>query len=151
VVPLYLIAAVTEHAGRVERSLRESEQRFRNIADTAPVFIWMSGADKLYQFFNKGWLEFTGRTLDEERGNGWLAGVHEADVQRCVAVYHSGFDARRPFEIDYRLRRHDGEYRWVLDRGLPRYDQSGVFLGHGDGSFHPRQAPGWLQVDGNVI
>jgi len=129
VVPLYLIAVLTEHASRVERSLRESEQRFRNIADTAPVLIWMSGADRLHQFFNKSWLEFTGRTLDEERGNGWLAGVHEADVQRCVAVYHSDFDARRPFEMDYRLRRRDGEYRWVLDRGLPRYDEGGVFLG----------------------
>ena len=129
VAPVYLIAVLTEHVGRVERSLRESAQRFRNIADTAPALIWLSGADELRHFFNKRWLEFTGRTLDGERGNGWLAGVHEADVQRCAAVYHSGFDARRPFEIDYRLRRHDGEYRWLLDRGLPRYDESGAFLG----------------------
>ena len=129
VAPVYLLAVLTEHVGRVERSLRESAQRFRNIADTAPALIWLSGADKLRHFFNKRWLEFTGRTLDGERGNGWLAGVHEADVQRCTAVYHSAFDARRPFEMDYRLRRHDGEYRWLLDRGLPRYDDRGVYLG----------------------
>jgi PAS domain S-box-containing protein len=110
-------------------ALRESEERFRNMADTAPVMIWVSGSDKLCTFFNKGWLVFTGRTLEEELGKGWISGVHPDDVDRCLKIYSSSFDARRSFQMEYRLRRADGEYRWVLDSGVPRLESSGRFEG----------------------
>ena len=107
---------------RAEEALRQSEERFRTIADTAPVMIWMSGPDKLCSFFNKPRLEFTGRTLKQEIGNGWAAGVHPEDLNRCVATYWSSFDERRSFRMEYRLRRADGEYRWILDNGTPFYN-----------------------------
>ena len=115
---------------RAERSLTESEQRFQNAADIAPVMIWMSGADKLCNFFNKGWLEFTGRSLAEELGNGWVDGVHPEDVTHCLDFYGAAFEKREPFAMEYRLRRKDGEYRWVLDSGTPRFDAGGAFVGY---------------------
>ena len=127
--PLLLVAALVEQTQRVEWSLRESERRFRYMADTAPVLIWISGSDGLCEYFNQGWLQFTGRTLEQERGNGWATGVHPLDLDHCLAVYNTSFDARRSFEMDYRLRHHDGEYRWILDKGVPRYAASGEFLG----------------------
>ena len=114
----------------VEDALRESEARFRSMADTAPVLIWMSGIDKLCTFFNKGWLDFTGRRLEQELGNGWTEGVHREDFDRCLDVYASSFDARREFTMEYRLRRSDGEYRWLLDTGTPRFAPDGAFLGY---------------------
>jgi len=129
-IPLYLVAVLIDQARRSATFLQESEQRFRTLADAAPMLTWVAGTDKLCQFFNKGWLDFTGRTLAEELGAGWLEGVHPEDLQQCVRTYESSFDARRSFEMDYRLRRHDGEYRWVLDRGSPRYGSRGEFLGY---------------------
>jgi PAS domain S-box-containing protein len=113
-----------------EAELRESEGRFRVVADSAPVLIWMSGTDKLCNFFNKGWLDFTGRRLEEELGNGWAEGVHAEDFDRCLEVYVTSFDARQQFTMEYRLRRNDGEYRWVLDSGTPRFASDGAFLGY---------------------
>jgi PAS domain S-box-containing protein len=113
-----------------EEKLRESEARFRTIADAAPVLIWMSDPDKLCTFFNKGWLDFTGRSLEQEFGNGWTEGVHREDFDRCVDVYGNSFDARQPFTMEYRLRRSDGEYRWVLDSGTPHFAPDGAFLGY---------------------
>jgi two-component system sensor kinase FixL len=113
-----------------EEELRESEGRFRTVADAAPVLIWMSGPDKLCTFFNKGWLEFTGRAIDQELGSGWAEGVHAEDRGRCIAVYEKAFDAREPFTMEYRLRRGDGEYRWVLDSGTPHFASDGAFLGY---------------------
>jgi len=115
---------------RAEEALRESEERFRFMADTAPVMIWMSGPDRLCTFFNKGWLVFTGRTLEQELGNGWSEGVHPDDVHRILEIYTEAFDARQRFMMDYRLRRFDDEYRWVLDTGAPRFNIEGVFLGY---------------------
>jgi PAS domain S-box-containing protein len=109
---------------------RESEERFGLLANSAPVLIWMSGTDKLCTFFNQRWLEFTGRPLEAEMGNGWVEGVHPDDVRQCFESYSAAFDARHPFEISYRLRRHDGEYRWVLDFGVPHYDSGGEFCGY---------------------
>jgi two-component system, LuxR family, sensor kinase FixL len=110
--------------------LQETEQRFRAMADAAPVMIWMAGADKLCTYFNRGWLAFTGRTTDQEMGNGWTEGVHREDLDRCVRIYSEAFGARRKFTMEYRLRRHDGEYRWVLDSGAPRVETDGTFLGY---------------------
>ena len=113
-----------------EEELRESEERFRTVANAAPVLIWMSGPDRLCTFFNKGWLDFTGRSLEQELGNGWAEGVHREDFDRCLDVYVNSFDARQPFTMEYRLRRNDGEFRWVLDTGTPRFADDGTFLGY---------------------
>jgi len=113
----------------VER-LRESEERFRNMADTAPVMIWVSNANKLCTFVNQSWLTFTGRTLEQELDNGWAEGVHPDDVEGCFATYSSSFDVRQNFQMEYRLRSADGEYRWVLDKGVPRFAPGGVFAGY---------------------
>src|SRR4029434_10744128 len=113
-----------------EQTIRESEERFRTMANVAPVMIWMSGKDKLCTFFNKGWLDFTGRTLEQELGNGWAEGVHREDIDRCLEIYDNAFSARQEFTMEYRLRRSDGEYRWVLDIGTPRFASDGAFLGY---------------------
>ena len=113
-----------------ERALRESEQRFRVITDASPILVWMSGTDKLCYYFNKGWLDFVGRTLEQESGNGWVENVHPEDFDRCLQIYASNFDARRPFEMEYRMRHHTGRYRWILDRGVPRYTPDGTFEGY---------------------
>jgi PAS domain S-box-containing protein len=115
---------------QAERALRESEQRFRVITDASPIMVWMSGTDKLCYYFNKGWLDFTGRTLEQESGNGWAENVHPADFDRCLQIYVANFDARRPFEMEYRMRHRTGQYRWILDRGVPRYAPDGTFEGY---------------------
>jgi PAS domain S-box-containing protein len=115
---------------RAEQSLLESEKRFRLVANTAPVMIWMSGLDKLCNYFNQPWLAFTGRSLSAELGNGWTEGVHPEDLKACMETYTKSFDARQPFEMQYRLRRHDGEYRWVFDAAVPRFNEDGSFAGY---------------------
>jgi len=128
--PLYLVAVLFDQMQHVERTLRESEKRFRTLADTAPMLVWMSGCDKACEFFNKVWLDFTGRTLEQERGDGWVQGVHPEDLSLCLAVYGQSFDKRVPFEMEYRLRDRNGVYRWILDKGVPRYAPHGEFLGY---------------------
>jgi PAS domain S-box-containing protein len=128
----YIISAVADISDRkrAEQALIESEQRFRLLADTAPALIWMSGTDKLCTYFNKPWLDFTGRTIERELGNGWAEGVHREDFKRCLETYERAFDRREEFRMEYRLRRHDGEYRWILDIGSPRFGQEHAFLGY---------------------
>jgi len=115
---------------QAELALRESDVRFQLMADHAPVLIWVSGPDKLCTYFNKVWLDFTGRTLAQEQGNGWAEGVHQDDLQRCLDIYLGHFDQRLAFNMDYRLRHADGSYRWLTDHGVPRFDAEGAFQGY---------------------
>jgi PAS domain S-box-containing protein len=113
-----------------EKALLDSERNYRTIVDSGQALIWTSGTDMLCSYFNRIWLEFTGRTLEEETGKGWTRGVHPEDLERCVRIYTEAFAARREFSMDYRLRRFDGEYRWIQDNGCPRYDSAGIFIGY---------------------
>ena len=115
---------------KADAALRESEARFRHLAEAAPVLIWMSGLDKLCHYFNRGWLEFTGRTLEQEYGDGWVEDIYPDDKQYCLEKYTTAFEARQSFSMEYRLRRFDGEYRWLLDNGVPRWDDKANFLGY---------------------
>jgi len=124
-----VVLDITERK-RAEGSLRESEERFRIMANTAPVMIWMSGTNKRCDYFNNRWLDFTGRTLEQELGDGWAKGVHRDDLERCLEIYRNSFDARQEFTMEYRLRRWDGEYGWVLNHGVPRFEPAGIFLGY---------------------
>ncbi len=114
---------------QAEQALREKDGRFRTMADTTPVMLWLSGADGLCNFFNQSWLDFTGRTMEQETGYGWADNVHADDLGRCLDTYLSSLEARKSFDMEYRLRRSDGEYRWVLDSGVPRYTKEGEFIG----------------------
>jgi PAS domain S-box-containing protein len=115
---------------RAERSLRESQREFVLIANAAPVLIWASGPDKRCTFFNQPWLDFTGRKLEEQLGNGWTECVHPDDRQSCIRQYEEAFDARRTFSMEYRLRRYDGEHRWIMHQGAARYDLQHEFMGY---------------------
>jgi PAS domain S-box-containing protein len=124
-----IIRDVTERR-RAEDAAAESEKRFRLIANTAPALIWMSGPDKLCNYFNQPWLEFTGRRLEQELGNRWAERVHPEDLKECFDTYTRHFDRKERFEMEYRLRRHDGEFRWILDVGVPRFNGDGSFAGY---------------------
>ncbi len=126
---LAVVADITDRK-RAEQALLESERRFRLMANTAPVMIWTSGLDTLCDYFNQPWLEFTGRPLEAELGNGWLDGVHPEDLTACLDTYLKAFEARQPFQMQYRLRRHDGQYRWLLDVAVPRFNLDDSFAGY---------------------
>ena len=113
-----------------EQKLRESEERFRLVANTAPVMIWMAGTDRKCSYVNKTWLDFTGRALEQELGDDWAGGLHPDDSSHIFQTYTEAFDRRESFELQYRLRRHDEEYRWVLDKGVPRFNPDGAFAGY---------------------
>lgn len=118
------------HRRAAQERLTESEARFRSLADTAPVLIWTSGVDALCDFCNKTWLDFTGRRMEQELGNGWRDGVHPDDRAGCLDTYLGAFKERRPFRMEFRLRRADGEHRWLLDTGVPRFTPGGEFIGY---------------------
>jgi PAS domain S-box-containing protein len=111
------------------------DARFCEVMDAAPVMIWVSGRDKGCVWFNKPWLRFGGRQMDQEIGNDSSEGVHHDDFDRCLKVYTTHFDARKDFRMQYRLRRHDSAYRWIDDTGIPRFARDGTFLGY-IGSWH---------------
>ncbi len=113
-----------------EKALLDAEQRFRRMADSAPVLVWLSGTDKLCTWFNQRWLAFTGRTIEEAAGNGWIESIHPEDLSRFFDAYSTAFDAREEFQMDYRLRRHDGAWRWVAGHGVPSFAIDGSFLGY---------------------
>jgi PAS domain S-box-containing protein len=108
----------------------DPEQSFRLLADNAPVMIWRSGTDKQCDWFNRPWLQFTGRTMEQELGSGWAQGIHPEDVARCLSTYLTAFDGRAEFSMEYRLRRRDGVYRWILDNGRPYTSLDGTFRGY---------------------
>jgi PAS domain S-box-containing protein len=109
---------------------RQAMAEFRLVANAAPVLMWMAGPDAGYTFVNRPWLDFTGRPLATQLGDGWTAGVHPEDLARCRETARTAFDRRLAYEVEYRLRRHDGEYRWMLHRGVPRYQPDGRFAGY---------------------
>ena len=125
-----VLAGLVEEHRVAEESIRESEKRFRLVADSAPVMVWMSDTNKLCTYFNTPWLNFTGRSVEQELGNGWAEGVHPDDLQGCLDTYIQAFDRRADFQMEYRLRRHDREYRWIFDVGVPRYSPEGAFAGY---------------------
>ena len=129
-VNLFIVAIrdVTAHL-QAETAARESEKRFRLMADSAPVLMWMAGTDGLWYDFNKEWLRFTGRTIQQEQGEGWMDGIHPNDLQASRRTQRQSFESRQPFSLEYRLRRHDGQYRWLLDNGVPRFREDGSFAG----------------------
>lgn len=114
---------------RLQHELEGSEAHFRMLGDSAPIMLWISGRDARCTFFNQRWLEFTGRSMEMEVGDGWIEGVHPEDLQPCMDMYLTEFANRRNFRMEYRLRRADGQYRWLLDTGLPRYMPDGDFAG----------------------
>jgi PAS domain S-box-containing protein len=130
---LELIAGLLAEASReqvAEKMLYESESRFREMADGAPFMIWTTGVNNHYTYYNQSWLDFTGRPLEQALGAGPTESVHGDDVERYLETYGQSFERRQSFKMEYRLRRSDGEYHWVLDAGAPRFDPDGTFLGY---------------------
>ncbi|WP_412480295.1 PAS domain S-box protein [Azonexus sp. IMCC34839] len=128
----YLYAAARDITERkqAEAALRESEQHFRTLANGGTALIWTAGIDKLRDYFNEPWLRFTGHSLTEELGNGWLDGVHPDDRDRFASIYAEHFEQRSGFSMEYRLRNANSQYRWIRDDGKPRYDTQGNFIGY---------------------
>ena len=128
----YIIANSRDISERklVNEALKESETRFRHMADSSPVLIWTAGLDTLCDYFNQTWLDFTGRTMEQEMGNGWSENVHPDDFQHCVKTYFDSFNARKKFSMEYRLKHADGQYHWLLDIGNPRFTPEGLFIGY---------------------
>lgn len=125
------VAFVTDitHQIKAKKMVAEREAWFRNMADNSPVMIWVSGLDKLCTYFNNTWLEFTGRTMAMELGAGWTEGVHPDDLKDCLEIYTRAFDLKQAFTMEYRLKRHDGQYRWIQDVGKPT-DVDNTFTGY---------------------
>lgn len=126
----FLVLRDVTAAVEAARGGHELESRSKVTTDSAPVLIWMAADTMMRDWFNKSWIRFRGRTLGDELGEGWTEGVHPEDLERCLNVYSISFAERQPFTMDYRLKRHDGVHRWVLDTGIPRWSEGGHFLGY---------------------
>jgi PAS domain S-box-containing protein len=126
----HALSALTRSLRDKDETQRQLLARLDSVANASPALFWTAGLDKGCDWFNRRWLEFTGRSMEQELGNGWAEGVHPEDFDRCLATYVQAFDARQPFSMEYRLRHHDGSFRWLLDRGLPRHDADGRFIGY---------------------
>jgi two-component system, chemotaxis family, CheB/CheR fusion protein len=113
-----------------QESACEMQQLFANVVHSSPALVWMADTSKGCVWFNEPWLAFTGRTMEQELGNGWTEGVHPDDFERCLKIYTESFDQMRPFSMEYRLRRHDGSYRLLIDEGRPRFSPDGSFVGY---------------------
>jgi PAS domain S-box-containing protein len=124
------IAQLEAELLRRAQGRENADRRFRQLADAAPMMIWMSDKDAMGVFFNRAWLEFRGRPEELEMGNGWTEGVHPDDRDLCLETYLKAFTARRPFRLQHRMERADGEYLWVEFAGAPRFDESGAFAGY---------------------
>jgi PAS domain S-box-containing protein len=109
--------------------MKLTKNEYQELVEQAPILIWRAGTDALCNYFNERWLAFRGRSMAEEAGNGWAEGVHPDDFDRCLKIYLDNFNARKIFEMEYRLMRHDGKYRWIFDRGVPFYSEDGEFAG----------------------
>jgi len=118
------------HKSLVDEDLRASEARFRQMSDSLPLMAWMAQADRAGAYFNPAWLKFTGRSFGEEQGQGWMRSVHRGDLERLSQIYKTAFEARQPYRMEYRLRRHDGVYRWVEEQGVPLFTPENVFEGY---------------------
>jgi two-component system sensor kinase FixL len=129
-LPIMFLAGLIEEQRVKSKIVSDSELRFRSMANTAPALIWMSGMDKSLNFFNEAWLDWTGRTLDQELDDGWIRGLHPEDSPGFVEVYNRSFSARQAFSLEHRLRRHDGQYNWLLNNGVPRFEADGTFVGY---------------------
>jgi PAS domain S-box-containing protein len=110
------------------RKRANAEQRFRELLDATPIMVWMSGTDAVCTFFNRAWLEFRGRTLDEELGSGWAEGIHPDDRDLCLETYLKAFTARAPFRVQYRVQRAGGGFSWIENSGTPLIEDT-VFVG----------------------
>jgi len=113
-----------------EEALKESEARFQNMANTAPVLIWITDADALFTFVNNFWLQYTGRTLGQELGMSWLEGIHPDDLNRFMEIYKNSFNERKPLEVEFRIKNHQGNFRWIISKGVPRFQIDGRFAGY---------------------
>lgn len=125
-----MLDSIPQRLSLSERYVPLTAQDYAVLVEQAPIMIWRAGTDSLCDYFNERWLAFTGRTLAQEQGNGWAEGVHPEDLQRCVDYYLDQFNRHSAFEMEYRLRRHDGAWRWILDCGTPILDEDGTFRGY---------------------
>lgn len=124
------LASIMITNSRLISELQESEERFRTMADTAPVLIWVADTEMILRYFNKPWLEFRGRTIKQETNKRWRKGIHPDDAKRAVGIWESSFAKRKVFTMEFRFRRHDGQYRWILMNGAPRFSSTGEFQGY---------------------
>jgi PAS domain S-box-containing protein len=113
----------------IESNLFSNENIFANLADSAPFMIRMADVKGSIFYFNKQWLDFTGKTLEQEKGDGWTKNIHPDDLNYCYSTYRENFDERKEYIIEYRLRRYDNEYHWILEKGVPFFEKNGNFSG----------------------
>jgi two-component system CheB/CheR fusion protein len=127
-----IFLAIQDITSQVEAAkiIKEREQWFHNLANNAPINIWVAGTDKQFTFFNDTWYAFTGRNPEEELGNGWMNGINKDDIEHCTKTYDEAFDKKQSFRMEYRLKRHDGVFRWILHQGKPTYNTTGEFSGY---------------------